>query len=156
MSNSVQIIHILFMWSWVQMSAPSSNATRTNIEHGKFVFTNSCKCHKNVQRTMITFTGKLTKQWPIPIQLWTANRFLMWIKRQKSLAQEVRQKSDISEHRTKGWREICLLQSLLCSQYGRWVTMPPVWDHVTRKINNVFYHKLDGEYLFFNLKFSCL
>ncbi len=57
---------------------------------------------------------------------------------EKSLAQEVRQKRDISDRRSKSWREVCPLQSLLCLQYGHWVTMRPVWGYVTRKIHITF------------------
>ncbi len=52
----------------------------------------------------------------------------------KSLSQEVRQKSDISEHRSKG-----LGASLLCLQQGCWVTVRPVRGHPTPKMNITFF-----------------
>ncbi len=56
----------------------------------------------------------------------------------KSVVRKVRQKSDISERRSKGWGQVCPLQSLLCLQYTHWVTMRPVWGPVTQKINITF------------------
>ncbi len=56
----------------------------------------------------------------------------------KSLAQEVRQKSDILEHRSKGWGKVRPLQSLLCLQYHHWVTMRLVLGPVIQKINITF------------------
>ncbi len=41
----------------------------------------------------------------------------------KSLAQEVRQKRDLSDRRSRGWREVCPLQSLLCLR--RPLGLPP-------------------------------
>ncbi len=95
-----------------------------------------CVLQKNYQHDLIYIFGCAT----LPkIVSFLAK---IWIKYQKkkSLAQEVRQKSDISDRRrTKGWRKVCLFQSLLCLQYGHWITVRPVWDHVTRKINITFF-----------------
>ncbi len=54
--------------------------------------------------------------------------------KKKSLAQEVRQKNDISERRSK----VRPLQPLLCLQHGHWVTVRPVRGHLTPKINITF------------------
>ncbi len=51
-------------------------------------------------------------------------------KNKKSVAQEVRQKRDISKGRSK-----CPLLSLFCLQHGRWETVRPVRGHFTLKIN---------------------
>ncbi len=65
----------------------------------------------------------------------------------KSLAQEVRQKNDISEYTSKGWRG-----SLLCLQQGRWVTVRPVRGHRTTKMNITFFirNKMLNIFLFNN------
>ncbi len=61
----------------------------------------------------------------------------------KSLTQEVRQKSNISECRSK----VRPLQPLLSLQLGRRATERPVRGHLTLKMNiNFVYQKSDTEY----------
>ncbi len=68
--------------------------------------------------------------------------FILFLK--KSLAQEVRQKTDISEHRRKGSR------GLLTLRHGCWVAVRPVkgLSFYTKNEYNIFNHKLDAEYVF--------
>ncbi len=61
----------------------------------------------------------------------------------KSLAQQVRQKSDIS------WRTVRSLQLILRLHHGRRIIVHPIWDHLTPKINiTFFYHKLDVKFFY--------
>ncbi len=60
------------------------------------------------------------------------------LKKKLTLAQEVRQKSDISDRKSEGWGYPCPLQILLCLQYRHWVTMRPLWGPVNQKINTMF------------------
>ncbi len=61
-----------------------------------------------------------------------------------SLAQEVRQMSDISDRRIR-----VRPPSTLTLPHGRWFAVRHVRGHLTPKMNcNLFYHKLDAEYFF--------
>ncbi len=68
---------------------------------------------------------------------------------EKSLAQEVRQKSDISERRSKGWRGFVPFNSYFLCNTSNYVTVRPVRGHLTPKMNIAFfYQKFDAEYFF--------
>ncbi len=62
----------------------------------------------------------------------------------KSLAQEVRQKNDISKHKSK----VRPLQPLLCLRHGRWVAVRPVIGH-TPKTNITFLSQI-RRWMFFH------
>ncbi len=64
------------------------------------------------------------------------------------MAQEVRQKRDIPDRRSKCSR-LRPLQPLLCLQHVHWVTMRPVrGSSYTKNEYNLFYRKLNAEYFF--------
>ncbi len=80
---------------------------------------------------------------------WTTTK-KVWKHEKKSPAKEMRQKNDISECRSKGWRALHRLQLLLCLQQSHyWVTVRSVRGYLTQKMNiTSFYQKLDAEYFF--------
>ncbi len=77
----------------------------------------------------------------------------------KSLAQEVRQKSDISERRSKGWRGLRPFNPYFVCNTSNCDTVRPVRGHLTPKINIVFFSRnlMLNIFLFNNfLQKSCI
>ncbi len=85
------------------------------------------------------------------ILVWTRNVpfVLQRVSRKNSLAQEVRQKSDTSKCRSKGWRGRSRLQSLLCLQHVQ-LCHCATWRGSSYTTNeySLFYQKFDAEYFF--------
>ncbi len=74
---------------------------------------------------------------------------LSTIKDKKSLAQEVGQKSDILDRRSKGKRGLLPLQPLLCLQHVQLCHCATCYgSSYTKNEYSLFYQKFDAEYFF--------
>ncbi len=98
----------------------------------------------------------------IPVE-WTRFWLLIvcfWEEWKRSLAQEVCQKSDISERRSKSWRGLRPLQSLLSLQHVQLCHRATCQGlSYTKNEYSLFYQKFDAEYFFiqqFFRKKSCI